>query len=73
MNQNKGLFIVFEGIDGSGTTTHSRLLQENFSRINGNYTDLTFEPSNTNPYGQKARDLITKEAAFLSNGAIFKG
>ncbi|ALL00213.1 Thymidylate kinase [Pyrodictium delaneyi] len=41
---NRGAYIVLEGIDGAGTTTHSRLLAKNLERL-GYCTCLFEEPS----------------------------
>lgn len=43
--QKKGLFVVFEGIDGSGTSTHVHKLQESLEGLN-KYQDVlrTHEP-----------------------------
>lgn len=49
----RGLFIVFEGIDGSGTTTVSRRVHE---RMGGDSL-WTNEPSDSE-YGNKARHLL---------------
>jgi dTMP kinase len=44
MNSNKQLFIAFEGIDGSGKSTHSRLLTEHL-QADGIDVYTTCEPS----------------------------
>lgn len=43
---NENLFIVFEGIDGSGTTTQSKKLAEFFKNSLGKNVLFTYEPSN---------------------------
>lgn len=56
MNTHPGLFVVFEGIDGSGTTTVSRRVHEILSAEHP--TALwTNEPSDSE-YGGKARHLL---------------
>lgn len=54
---NKGRFIVFEGIDGSGKTTQARLLAEHLER-NGRKTFLTAEPT-TLPTGRALREALS--------------
>lgn len=49
-------FIVVEGIDGCGSTTHSRLLAERF-RLLGEPVRLTCEPSR-GPVGLLVRDVL---------------
>lgn len=56
--EQRGLFIVFEGIDGAGTTTQSKLLQE-WLRKNGHKVFLTCEPSN-GPIGNLIRMILKK-------------
>jgi len=51
-----GKFIVFEGLDGSGTTTQSRLLFNKLARHTP-LVHLTAEPS-TGPVGQLIRQII---------------
>jgi dTMP kinase len=53
----KGLFIVFEGIDGAGKTTQAHLLVE---RLKKNSRDAIYlkEPTN-GPWGQKIRHIAT--------------
>jgi dTMP kinase len=43
-DMNKGKFIVLDGIDGSGTTTHAKLLK-NWLVQKGYAVELTAEPS----------------------------
>lgn len=52
----KGLFIVFEGIDGAGKTTQARLLAAALIR-RGHPVVLTREPGGT-PVGEKIRSLL---------------
>ena len=51
-----GLFIVFEGIDGTGKSTQLHLLAEKLRQI-GYAVVATREPTN-GPYGQKIRELF---------------
>ena len=53
---SRGYFIVFEGIDGSGTTTQSRLLASYLSEA-GLPVTLTREPGGT-PVAEKIRQLV---------------
>lgn len=55
-NKTKGRFIVFEGIDGSGTSTQSRRLHEAL-QASGRTSHLTFEPT-ANTIGNVIRNLI---------------
>ena len=57
----KGLFIVFEGPDGAGTTTHAALLAERLKR-EGREVLLTAEPTD-GQYGSKARALLREKSA----------
>lgn len=54
----KGLFVVFEGIDGSGTSTQASLLHSSLTR-SGIRTTLTSEPTN-GPIGHLIRQIIGK-------------
>lgn len=54
-------FIVFEGIDGSGKSTQSKLLTQYFQDKNI-IVHATFEPTN-NFIGQQIRDILTKKKA----------
>ncbi|MDE2733024.1 MAG: dTMP kinase [Gemmatimonadota bacterium] len=53
---SRGHFIVFEGVDGSGTTTQSRLLASHL-REAGLPVILTREPGGT-PIGERIRRLV---------------
>ncbi len=54
----QGRFIVFEGLDGAGTTTQSRLLAERLAReVPDRKVHLTAEPSN-GPIGQTIRQIL---------------
>ena len=55
---NQGLFIVLEGIDGSGTTTQLRRLAEHLGG-EGYTVHTTAEPS-TWPVGLFIRDVLEK-------------
>lgn len=55
------LFIVFEGIDGSGQTTQSNLLAD-FLKSKGRDVVLTKEPTNDG-IGSKIRDVLQKRAS----------
>jgi dTMP kinase len=52
-------FIVFEGLDGAGTTTQMKLLAEAFDR-EGIACHATFEPTSS-PLGQLVRNVLRKQ------------
>ncbi|MCV3769144.1 MAG: dTMP kinase [Wolbachia pipientis] len=55
------MFITFEGIDGSGKTTQSKLLTNHLKQIHGeNYVILTQEPGGTS-LAKKVREIILKD------------
>ncbi|ACY18339.1 dTMP kinase [Haliangium ochraceum] len=56
MPQHRGLLIVLEGIDGSGTSTQTRLLCDAFA-ARGRSTHATHEPS-TGPVGLLLREML---------------
>lgn len=51
------MFLVFEGIDGSGKTTQARLLDEHLRKKSGLNTLLVREPGGT-VLGEKVRELV---------------
>ena len=53
----RGKFIVFEGIDGSGKSTQVRILQERLKAA-GVYCDTTMEPTGS-PIGSLIRQVLT--------------
>jgi len=53
----KPLFVVFEGLDGSGTSTQARLLASALTKITGLGAKLTSEPS-AGPVGQMIRSAM---------------
>src|SRR3989344_5388360 len=57
----KGLFIVFEGPDGAGTTTHAKLLAERL-RKEGKEVVLTAEPTE-GKFGKEIREALTLKGA----------
>lgn len=59
MNPTKQLFIAFEGIDGSGKSTHSRLLSEKLQQLNLK-TYTTCEPTDSE-IGQLIRRILKGE------------
>jgi dTMP kinase len=61
-NQNlpEGLFVVFEGIDGTGKSTQINLLAEKLRRL-GLSVISTYEPTD-GPYGRKIRELFVNRS-----------
>ena len=55
-----GLFIVFEGIDGTGKSTQINLLADELKK-SGYPVVTTYEPTN-GPYGQKIRELFVNRS-----------
>ncbi|MDN5091060.1 dTMP kinase [Aliarcobacter butzleri] len=64
-----GKFIVFEGIDGSGTTTQTELLN-NFLLDNNINSVTTCEPS-SGPIGNMIREGFKKRVAFVKDDKLF--
>ncbi|MEN9992340.1 MAG: hypothetical protein RLZZ224_2042 [Verrucomicrobiota bacterium] len=52
--KNEGMLIVFEGIDGTGKSTHAKRLASYFSSL-GREVVLSHEPTN-GPWGRKLRE-----------------
>lgn len=65
----KSLFIVFEGIDGSGTSTQSILLQ-NYLLSKGRKAIVTCEPS-SGPIGNLIREGMKKRVSFTDDPKKF--
>lgn len=65
----KGLFIVFEGIDGSGTSTQATLLRDRLL-ANQSPAILTSEPSE-GPVGNMIRQAMKGRLKFSSNAISF--
>lgn len=65
MKREKGFFITFEGIDGSGKTTQSKLL-ENYLKKKGHSVLLVYEPGGTE-IGEGIRDLLLHGRADISS------
>lgn len=58
----RGLFIVFEGLDGSGKTTQAKLLADRLSE-RGRRVHLTAEPT-TGPIGAELRHYLAHRLSF---------
>lgn len=65
----RGLFIVFEGIDGSGTSTQATLLRDRLLREQGQ-TVLTSEPSE-GPIGNMIRQGMKGRIKFANDAEYF--
>ncbi len=61
MNHQPGRFIVFEGLDGAGTTTQSRMLAERLQH-KGRTVHLAHQPSDGH-VGQLIRQILAGRAA----------
>lgn len=59
---SKNLFITFEGIDGSGKSTQSRLLADHLTSL-GHKVHLTFEPTKS-AIGSLIRDVFSHRRVF---------
>jgi len=59
-NTNKGKFIVFEGLDGSGQSTQAGLLKD-FLLEKGYEVILTKEPTIESEAGRKIRKVLDKK------------
>ena len=64
-----GAFIVFEGLDGSGTSTQAARLRDHFQRLE-TPVSLTAEPTG-GPIGQHIRSAFSGRLRFSSDPAIF--
>lgn len=66
----KPMFIVFEGLDGSGTTTQSRMLVDYLRAKDAARVHLTSEPS-AGPVGQMIRTALSGRLQFTANDEGF--
>jgi len=69
MSRQNGIFIAFEGIDGAGNTTHSRLATEWLKNM-GFDVILTKEPSPDGRIGQLVRSYLRDEYAHPAIDAL---
>ncbi|MFN8373318.1 MAG: dTMP kinase [Anaerolineae bacterium] len=60
MGQDKGFFLVIEGLDGSGKTHLSRALKRILQTTRGEDVELTFEPHDPSSAGLYIRQVLTK-------------
>ncbi|MFG0705607.1 dTMP kinase [Acinetobacter sp. TYF_19] len=66
---SQGKFIVFEGLDGSGTSTQSQMLKDAL-QASGNKVHLTCEPSN-GPIGNMIRQAMQGRVIFSKQDEKF--
>ena len=59
--QKKSLFIVIEGLDGSGKTTVAKRLLEVANREFIGKIKFTYEPNNPSAGGEFIRDILMKK------------
>jgi len=68
MKNNSGLFVVFEGVDGSGSSTQAELLKENLKERAHSASDVTFTTEPTSgPIGHLIREIMTGRLRTSSN------
>jgi len=65
-NPYKGLFIAFEGLDGSGQTTQANLLK-NYFKKQGLSVVLTKEPTLDSNAGKKIKKILNKKIEVMPN------
>ena len=63
-NTYPGMFIVFEGLDGSGQSTQAELLRCYF-KDNKNSVILTKEPTEDSESGKIIRKILRKEVNYF--------
>lgn len=61
MSNKKSLFIVIEGLDGSGKSSVSQALAKRLDPLSIGSVKLTYEPNNEMVGGQFIRDILTKK------------
>ena len=59
--QKKSLFIVIEGLDGSGKSSVSKQLVQEFDPLSKGIVKLTYEPNNDMVAGTFIRNILTKK------------
>jgi dTMP kinase len=64
------LFIVFEGLDGSGTSTQSKMLLDHLRVARGERAHLTSEPSG-GPIGQMIRSALSGRLTFSTDETVY--
>lgn len=64
-----GKFIVFEGIDGSGTTTQTELL--NSFLLDNNISSVTTCEPSSGPIGNMIREGFKKRVSFVNDDKLF--
>lgn len=68
----KGKFIVLEGIDGCGKSTHIKNIASYlFAKDKSNHILITREPTMVSKYGKKVRDLLAKQKDPEKNAELF--
>ncbi len=68
----KGKFIVLEGIDGCGKSTHIKNIASYlFAKDKSNHILITREPTMVSKYGKKVRDLLAKQKNPEKNASLF--
>jgi len=71
MDRKNGFFIVLEGVDGAGSTTHSRLLAEWLRRMEHKVT-LTKEPQSDGKIGRLIREYLQiTESSPIEDALLF--
>lgn len=59
--RKKSLFIVIEGLDGSGKSTAGKMLVEKIKKENQRKVKYTYEPNDESAGGKFIRDVLTKK------------
>jgi dTMP kinase len=67
-SDGRGVFIVFEGIDGAGKTTQATLLQSRLAKLPGISSSMFHEPGGT-PLGEEVERLV-KQAELTPEGEL---
>ena len=70
-NNNRGLFIVFEGLDRSGKSTQSKMLFDHFEKENITAKKINF-PDRTSKTGIELNNYLTDSENKLSDEEVHK-